>query len=199
MSNIQAEYERPYAILAPDGTLLWQGAAVPGVVYRIRNNEASAAIGVGEAVRQDTGVTINMNIPRWDFVATDAAAISSDIAFTVLGGLRVSAVANINWWGVALEPIAAGKSGLVGGPGTICCVKSVASGSITSNTRGGQVIGTATAGAVNALAAVAAGSVTTAADNQTLGRVLLIAGTTGPGTDTGSATQLGIMVTCSRL
>ena len=176
--------------VGPDGTTIFAGVGYTPEPVEVISNETAATMQAGEAARFDgtrdnvTSAVLQTQIPRFERVAA-GGAVPSDIPQTeVFSVLRVSAVANVAWLGVALKDIPFGKSGVIAPVGAIVCVKSVASASITSNVVGAKVIGTATAGAVNA----SEGGVV----QQTLGTVLRIAGTGT--TATGSDTQLGIQV-----
>jgi hypothetical protein len=173
-----------YRITAPDGTALWQGAALVGDILFIENTEASATITAGEAVRIDTATL------RLGHFNMTAGATAPTVR---IGGLRVSAVANTGWLGVSMEPIVAGKMGRVMGDGSICCVQST--GGPTVNTVGAWVTGSAVAGKVESLAAPASGAAGVfPAGGTVLGTIIQIAGTTGPPTDTGTANVIGIML-----
>lgn len=173
-----------YRITAPDGSVLWQGAAIPGQVFRVLNKEASATITAGEAVRLDTATLV---LGHYNMAGSATAPV------VVFGGLRSSAIANINWLGVSMEPIVAGKLGNVMGVGSICCVQSIDPPAV--NTVGAWVTGSATAGKVTTLAAPASGAAGVfPAGGTVLGSVIQVAGTTGPPTDTGTAGVIGVMV-----
>lgn len=171
-----------YRILGPTGAVVWQGAALPGQVLLVSNKEATTvSITAGEAVRIDATTLM---------LGHFGMAASATPPIVYIGGLRVSATSNVNWLGVAAETIVpladGGRPGRVFGPGSICCVQSVAAP--TSNTIAANVLGSATAGKVDTAAAAAPGAGTL------LGRVIQISGTTGPPTDTGTAGVLGIIV-----
>jgi len=173
-------FETSFKVTGPDGTVLWTGAGKMGVLLDVFNGDATA-IGIGEAVVFDVTAS---RIPRWD-VAASGTAIPE-----VLSGKRVfnTGALNKGYLGVAAGPIAVGATGPVLGAGSICCVKSLTAASLTNNVLGAYVIDSTTQGAVNAsntLPTVPIGY---------LGKVLKLAGATGGATDSGSLTQLGILV-----
>lgn len=126
-----------------DGTILWTGTAVVGVMYHVKNTD-SAAMTLAEAVRWDS---TNGVLPRLETTAAGATPASDLPQSLALAGLRVSATTNVMWLGVALEPIGINKVGLVAGAGSLTTVKTVA-GAITV---GNKLGGSATAGAVDSI------------------------------------------------
>lgn len=172
-----------YKISAPDGTALWQGAALVGDIYFVENTD-SATMTAGEAARIDT---TTLKLGQFNMAATATAPTVR------VGVLRSSAVANTGWVGVSMEPILAGKMGRVMGDGSICCVQSKNPPAV--NTLGAWVTGSDTAGKVDSLAAPASGTGGTfPAGGTVLGTIIQIAGTSGPPTDTGTAGVIGIML-----
>jgi len=134
--HIGTEFQ--YQIKDATGAIIWQGAAVVGVDYRVKNTDA-AAIVTETAIKVDgPGTTIGQA-----FNPT-----TSDPLLFLLAGKAVAAAADAGFLGVSLEPIAVNGFGLVGGPGTVCSVR-VTSVAITVGT---PIVGSATAGLCTAAA-----------------------------------------------
>lgn len=185
--------------VGPDGTTIYAGVGYTPEPVEVTNNETSATLNAGEAARFDgtrdnaTAATLQCTIPRTERVAAGGTTPTDIPQTEVFGILRVSAVANVAFVGVALKDIPFGKTAPIAPSGAIVCVQSLASASLTSNVVGTKVIGSATAGKVNSTTSNAAGSATAlVAAGTVLGTVLRIAGTGT--TATGSDTQLGVLV-----
>jgi len=167
----EVRHESAFKVVGPDGTAVYVGTAIIRNTVEVQSGEASATIAAGEAVRADV---TNSVIPTWDAATSKTSLIQ---------GLRASgAVTDVGWIGVAVTNILPGKVGVVAGAGSILSVKCIAS--LTSATAGNPVLGSTTAGSVDAN--------TTAAVGRKLGILLQ-----GPGTgaaQSGSTTQAGIIV-----
>jgi len=134
---------RPWRFTGPDGVGYWSGLLQTGFEREVLNVD-TVTIPAGEAVRNEFGaIAIGSRFPIWDAPGT------SDPVIGRLTGKRVNSAANVAFLGVALENIPVGKTGRVGGLGTLCTVKSLASASLTNNNVGAYVFGSATAGAVD--------------------------------------------------
>lgn len=165
--------ERPWSFFDASGNKYWSGIMLTGKVIEVYNAEASATMAAGEAIIIDEASSV---WSRWDLAAT------ADAPKQVIGGKRVAAAASVGFIGVAGENIPAGKIGRVYGRGTWAAVKSLASGSITSNAKGSHVTGSATAGSVDAVIAAAL------VPGRRLGTVMIAAAATG----IGGTTYLGV-------
>jgi hypothetical protein len=176
MLNIGLELQQQ--IRGADGTLLWSGAQVLANTFIIQVDAAGAAIKMADAVQYDS---TNSVIPRPETTAAGATP-SSDLpmSLAIFGVISPASINAVNLIGVAQEPIAPGKRGLIAGSGSLVCVASTA----TLLAVGVFVGSSATAGAV-ALQAVGG-------TNAVLGAVFKINQVASPGT--GSTTFVGILV-----
>lgn len=157
-----------------DGTILWTGTAIVGVMYHVVNSD-TAAFGLAEGVIWDA---TNGVIPRLETTAAGATP-TSDLPQTLLvRGKRISAATDILHMGVSLEPIGVGKTGLVAGMGSICSVQTTATLLAIGNSLGGS----ATAGRVAA----------NTTPTQILGNCFKINTVAAPGT--GSTGHAGILI-----
>lgn len=182
-----------YKLIGPDGTVQYVGAALVMNAFLVKSLEASALAIAGEAVRLDVAASATVTIPRFERFAS-GAAVDADIPQELsLGVFRISAATNILLCGVLTGDMPAGKLGVAAGAGSLVCVQSRPSASLTANTRGSKIIGSATAGQVDARVLNAAGAATNlAADATVLGMVVKPAGVAA-GT-TGDDAQLGALV-----
>jgi hypothetical protein len=162
-----------------DGSILWQGTAVVGVGYVMKNNDA-AAMAMSEGVRWDvTNDTAARGvIPRLETTAAGATATADLPQSLALYMLRIAGATDVGFVGVVLEPVAVGGQGLVAGIGSLVSVKTTATALAIGTTVGGS----ATAG-------LAAANTTA---TQILGTVFKINTVAQPGT--GSTGFAGILV-----
>ena len=175
--------ELPIKVTAHDGTTLWEGNGMPGQIAQVVSSEASTTIIPGHAVVLGNGSLGGYVVP-WD--ATARAKQSIKVKASNSGSSTTKL-----FFGVALTKAAPGERLLCAIGGSIVPVKSLASASLASNTFRALVIASTTVGTVNTEAVGALGS---AATDSALGRVAQIAGTTGGTTDSGSDTQLIVLV-----
>lgn len=174
MLNIGLEVQQQ--IRAANGDIIWAGAQVIANSFVIQVAAANTGPGIGEAVQWDA---TNSVIPR---PATNPTETDHPMSVALYGVQSPAGAASINLIGVAQEPIAAGKRGLVAGDGSIVCVKSTAGAIAVGKT----VQSSATAGTVEVGAPSATGL------NIILGVVLKTNTVAAPGT--GSTGWLGIKV-----
>lgn len=174
-------------ITAPNGTVVWTGAAILGVTYYAETDGTS--ISPGEACGLDSADSI---IPRFDHAASDEPP-KVKLMLT-----RVS-VGTTQFLGVAIENILQLASAALGdnasnanvaGVGSILGIKSLTAASLSSNTIGACITRSTSAGSVDSGIAGAAAAFL---DNKPLlGYVLQIAGT-GAG-ESGSLTVLSGLI-----
>lgn len=176
MLNVGLEVQQQ--IRGGDGTLLWSGAQVLANTFIIQVAAAGTTIKMADAVQYDS---TNSVIPRPETTAAGATP-SSDLpmSLAIFGNISPASINAVNLIGVAQEPIAAGKRGLIAGDGSLVCVASTA----TLLVIGTFVGSSATAGAV---ATQAVGGT-----NAVLGAVYKINTVASPGT--GSTTFAGILI-----
>lgn len=174
--------EQQVQVKGADGTILWTGTAIVGVMYHVTNGDA-AAIGMAEAVRADeaTGAGTSV-IPRLETTVAGTTPASDLPQTLLLRGKRVSATTDKGWLGVALEPVGVGKIGYCAGPGSITTVRTT-TGALTF---GDKLGGTATAGRVGL---VTTGSLTV---DLVLGKCIKINTAAG----TGDTSHAGVLITC---
>lgn len=178
--------ESQFKLVGPDGTTHYIGAGKI-VGPREVTNDAAAAMLAGEGVIYDNDSVI----ARFDTVAAGGTPATDIPQTEVLKATRIAAATDGPFLGVTLGAIAVAKQGVVASDGSVLCVQCI--DPPTSNTVRSKVIGSSTAGKVNATAANAVDVATgVPAGGTLLGRVLKPAGT-GAG-QTGSATQLGIII-----
>lgn len=177
-------FQVPFKLISPDGSVtVYSGGGKIENTFEFVSAEASATFSQQEAVRLSAATVLC------------STTVAANVQAEELYGLRVASAADVAFLGVCLQTLLFGKKGWAAGSGSMLIVNSLTSASLTSNANGATVIGSATAGAVNATTNNAAGSATAlAAGGTKLGIVIKIAGTTGGATDTGSATQLGVLV-----
>lgn len=178
MLNIGLEQQQQ--IRGGDGTLLWSGAQVVAASYIVTSNEATAAFVMGEGVVWDPQTVALGFIPRQETTAAGATPASDLPGTLVLGAKRIASATDVGFLGVAQEPIAASKRGLVAGAGSLTTVLTTT----TAIALGACVGGSATAGLAAAVAKGTAGL--------TLGVCIKI--NTAGATGTGSTSWAGILV-----
>jgi hypothetical protein len=181
MLNIGLEQQQQ--IRGADGSILWTGGNVLANTFIVQVAAGGTTIKIQDAVQWDA---TNSNIARHDFTNPPPAnptypAVELPMSLAMFGVISPSSANAVNLIGVAQEPIAAGKRGLLAGSGSLVCVASTA----TTLAIGAFVGSSATAGAV---ALVAAGVGT----NIVLGAVFKINTVATPGT--GSTTAVGILI-----
>ncbi len=159
-------------IVGPDGTTIFEGGAQVKNVIQAVNGEASAVLARGEAARIDP---TNSDLMRWDKAIGDTQGVKDAVKV-----LRVSALTDVGFLGVALNSAPAGGTVAVAGSGSVLCVKCVSG----SGTVGNAYTGSATAGSVGNQAAPSIG--------QVLGVVVKAPGTAAG--QTGTLTQGGVLV-----
>ena len=145
MLHIGTEFQ--YQIKGPDGTTVWQGCAVVGVDYLVKNSGASTVVAAavsGEAVNT-TDIPLEMAVipdgPN-TVIGTAWNPGTSDPLMFVQAGNAVASATAPGFWGVAVERIKAAATGRVAGLGSIVSVK-VTSGAIAV---GKPIGGSATVG-----------------------------------------------------
>lgn len=178
MLNIGLEQQQQ--IRAADGTILWAGGQVLANTFIVQVAAAGTLIKQGDAVQWDA---TNSVIPRPETTAAGATP-SADLpmSLAMFGNISPASINAVNLVGVAQEPIAALKRGLVAGSGSLVCVATV---NPTVLLAIGSFVGSsATAGAVS-LQAVGG-------TNAVLGAVFKINQLAAPGT--GSTLWAGILV-----
>lgn len=219
-----ATYEQQSRIMTPDGAILFIGqgrvlnpaevvmndttAAQAGEMVRLNGGEARVANGAFVVPRfcrvQATAPVTGWNVASsgipTDMPQTDRVGVLR-LPNTVAAGLNAIGVTQNDLAVFDTNPAKCGK-GVVAGTGSLVCVQSLASGSITANSIAAQVQGSTTAGKVNAVAAVAAGAAgNLVAGGTRMGVVVTPAGTP-PGSPsssnqtTGDDNMLGILVAC---
>lgn len=163
--NLNLEY--PFYVQGADGTSVWMGC---GYVHDsfVAQETNGAAIAVGQAC-------------GWDLtylrVQTPDRAVSSGPLKQVLGVRLAITTGNFDCFaGVAIAPAAANGQVKLATNGSVVPVKITAAGTVQQN-----LIGSTTAGSVTAQDGLAAGP------NGTLGKLVMIGGTAGPPTDSGSS------------
>lgn len=181
------KFERPLLIRDAAGNYIFEHAAFAWLVEDVKNT-GSAAIGRGEAVTLDQADSV---LPRWDYstLGTDVNFAGVQVAGgttnspCVLGGERVDSATDKCFIGVAMENIAVGVTGHVCVAG-ITAVKCLAS--LTSGVLGNPVIGSATAGSVDAV------TTNPPAVGLKLGNIYVLNGTSAA--QMGSTTQLAVKI-----
>ena len=185
MSQGGVNIERQYLVRAADGTAYWDGLLLAGEIFEAVNAEASATVLAGETVRFDSANT-TPSWPRWDLPST------SEPIKKMLPILRLSGSLNLLLPGVALENVPPGVVGRFAGKGSF--VSTVCINPPNSNVVGSGVQSSATVGAVTAN--IHAGVYTANTMHVTPGLgVGFVCKPAGVGAaNTGSLTQLGILV-----
>ena len=184
MLNVGLEQQQQ--IRGADGSILWSGAQVLATTYIAKSSEASATLGMGEPAVWDPQTAAIGFIPRQETTTTTPA---SDLPGTLVLGCKrsqASAAADVNFLGVAQEPIGPSKLGLIAGPGSLTTVICETAATITI---GFPVQGSATAGKVQPAAARTAAI---PAYGTVLGTCFKI--NTAGATGTGSTGWVGILV-----
>lgn len=172
-------------ITAPDGSVVWTGAAILGVTYYCETD--GTTIQPGEACGSD----VDSVIPRFDHAASDEppavrlAALRTSVTTTHFLGVAIETITQM-----ATAAMANTGNANVAGVGSILGIKSLTAASLSSNTIGACITRSATAGSVDCgITGTAAGFL----DNKPLlGYVLKIAGTAA--TESGSLTALAGLV-----
>jgi hypothetical protein len=179
MLNIGLEQQQ--RIWGSDGTILWSGAQVVATSYQILVAAGGTTIKQGDAVQWDATNTV---IPRPETTAQGSNP-SADLpmSLALYGNISPGSISAINVFGVAQEPIAANKRGVVAGRGSIVCVKCK-----NNATHAVGALVSSSDFAPGTVAAIAAVSTT----NVILGAILKT-NTTGA-TGTNSVDWLGIMI-----
>ena len=141
-------YEQQYQVKGPDGTILWQGAAIVGQSFRLIN--AGAAFLAGHCVAPHANIVVAGNYNPG----------TSDALVAALYGVIAPATTGIGYLGVALTPAAVSTTvpapqALVASEGSIVPVQMTsAAGAL------GDVIGiSGTAGVCAVVAAMGASTV----------------------------------------
>jgi hypothetical protein len=178
MLNVGLEQQQQ--VRGGDGSLLWCGGVSTGQTWDVLVASGNTGPLLGELVQFDS---TNSVIPRPETTAAGASP-SADLpmSLAIYGNVSPASANAVNIIGVAQQPIAAaGKAGIVAGPGSIVGVKTTAAAIAV----GALVGASATAGLA---AVVSAGLVT----NNVVGAVLKINTVAAPGT--GSTGFAGIII-----
>lgn len=170
--------EVPLRVTGPDGTVLWQGSGILGVVYGAICRVA--AITESNALMLDPATTL---LQASNMLATGNPLAGAGGALpNVLSAKPTTGAAVQGVLGCALNSAAIGAQVVVAGPGSIALCTTATAGTL------GHYAVPAAAGSTTQTAVGVAGP------NQNVGRVVKIAGTSGGFTDTGTATRIGIVV-----
>lgn len=163
--------EIPLRVIGPDGTVLWQGSGLLGVVY--------SAVCKAAAITESNALMID---PTTTILQASNLAATAAIVANVLSAKPTTGAAVQGVLGCALNSAAVGERVIIAGAGSLALCT------------------TGTAGALGQFAVPAASGSTTQSNagatgpNQNVGRVIKPAGTTGGATDTGTASRLGLLV-----
>lgn len=157
--------EYPIKVQGADGTTLWKGCGYVQNAEEFSNGEASTAFAVGEAAAWDL-TNLRIQTPA----ATAAIKQAAPVKRAITTGNQDCFV------GVAISPGGVGEKVVVATDGSVVPVKITATGTQQQN-----LIGSTTAGSVTPQDNLATGP------NGTLGKLLVIGGTTGAPTDSGSS------------
>lgn len=168
----------PIRVIGADGTVLWVGSGLFGIIYTVRVTTAAAAIGDGFVLDPAASLIFGGSF----VAAVDTGAPAENI----YAGRKCNTAGSLDraWFGVALTSAPVGAEIVVAGPGSIA----LANVAGATGTIGHHANSAGTAGLVISNAAAAT------APANSCGLVLKPAGNTGGFTDTGSTTKLGIMV-----
>jgi hypothetical protein len=171
--------EQQQRIWGADGTILWSGAQVICDDFVAQVATGGTTIGMGMICQFDS---TNSVIPRSETTAAGATP-SADLPMSLALFVNISpaSAGAKNLIGVAQEPIAAGKRGLIAGLGSLVAVQTTA----TLLVVGTYVGSSATAGLAAVVAALTV-------DNAVLGAVFKINQVASPGT--GSTGWAGILI-----
>jgi hypothetical protein len=170
--------EQQQQIRGGDGTLLWSGAQVLANTFIASVAAGGTTILMAQAVQWDE---TNSVIPRPETTAAGATPTADlPMSLALFVNQSPASINAVNLIGVAQEPIAAGKRGLIAGDGSLVGVRSTA----TLLAIGTFVGSSATAGSV---ATQAVGGT-----NAVLGAVFKINTVAPPGT--GLTTFAGILI-----
>lgn len=177
MLNIGLEQQQ--RIMGADGTLLWSGGGVLANTLIAQVAAAGTTIGMGMVCQWDA---TNSVVPRNETTAAGASP-SADLPMSLALFVNISpaSVNAVNLVGVAQEPIAATKRGLVATDGSIVGVQTTA----TLLAIGAFVGSSTTAGLAGAV-------VVGVATNTILGAVVKVNTVAAPGT--GSTGWAGVLV-----
>ena len=169
----------PIRVFGADGTVLFTGFGLFGIVYTCRVTLAATPVALNDAIALDTAAVI---IPGGSFVGGVDQGVVPEAIYAVRK--LITPAPGDKALGVALSVGAVGQEIVVAGPGSIALVNVAAGiGTAGQHANPGGTLGQC----VSAAAAIAQPGIA-------VGNFLVKAGTTGGSTDTGNNTKACVIV-----
>lgn len=175
MAQSSINMEIPLKVTGPDGTILWEGSGIFGLVRFVKNTDTSI---ITEALH------IILDTANSVFVASNSLASSVNAGAAQVFAGKIGSTTPPSSLGFAIAGIPVGGLGPAFAVGSICCAAVAGA----TGTIGHHCIGAASGLVTSAGGALAVSPVVSP------GLVLKPSGVAGGVTDTGVATRMGILV-----